>query len=64
MLLAVNKKLDSMAPGELAQGAVVEWLTTAINTERELAGITATAKGGNPERKQPEIQFTTDFEGL
>jgi hypothetical protein len=63
MLLAVNKKLDSMEPGELAQGAVVEWLTAAINTEREIAGL-VTAKKGEPENTRPEIRFTPEFEGL
>jgi hypothetical protein len=66
MLQVVQKKLDTMEPGELTQGAVVEWLTTAINTEREIAGI-AVAKNerdnaGN--NGQLEIQFAPEFEGL
>jgi hypothetical protein len=66
MLQVVQKKLDSMEPGELTQGAVVEWLTTAIGTEREIAGIVVTKherdKAGS--NGQLEIQFTPDFEGL
>jgi hypothetical protein len=68
MLRVVNKKLDlmEMEPGELTQGAVVEWLTTAISTEREIAGITTAPKGerNNKGGKQLEIQFTPEFEGL
>jgi hypothetical protein len=66
MLEVVTKKLEVMAPGELTQGAVVEWLTTAINTEREIAGITTAPKGerDNPGGKQLEIQFSPEFEGL
>ncbi|MDR1947928.1 MAG: hypothetical protein LBQ38_00905 [Spirochaetaceae bacterium] len=68
MLQVVNKKLDLlvMEPGELTQGAVVEWLTTAISTDRELAGITTAPKGDreNSGGKQLEIQFTPEFEGL
>jgi hypothetical protein len=68
MLKVVNKKLDLMVmePGELPQGAVAEWLATAISTEREIAGIVTAPKrerdgtGG----KQLEIQFTPEFEGL
>jgi hypothetical protein len=66
MLRVVNKKLDLMEPGELTQGAVAEWLTTAINTEREIAGIAAAPKGERQDKggKQLEIQFAPDFEGL
>ena len=66
MLLVVNKKLDLMEPGELTQGAVVQWLTTAISTERELAGIPAAAKGDKESGcgKQLEIRFTSEFEGV
>jgi hypothetical protein len=66
MLGVVNKKLDLMKPGELAQGAVVEWLTTAINTEREIAGITTAPKGDRDGGggKQLKINFTPEFEGL
>jgi hypothetical protein len=65
MLQVVQKKLDTMEPGDLTQGAVVEWLTTAINTEREIAGI-AVAKNEKDKANsgQLEIQFTPDFEGL
>jgi hypothetical protein len=66
MLKVVNKKLDLMEPGELTQGAVVAWLTTAISTERELAGITTASRGerDNQGGKQLEINFTPEFEGL
>jgi hypothetical protein len=68
MLKVVNKKLDlmEMEPGELTQGAVVEWLTTAISTEREIAGITTAPKGEREgaSGKQLEINFTPEFEGL
>jgi hypothetical protein len=66
MLRVVNKKLDLMEPGELTQGAVVEWLTTAISTEREIAGITTAPKGERDSNsgKQLEINFTPEFEGL
>jgi hypothetical protein len=67
MLQAVIKKLDLMEPGELAQGAVVEWLAAAINTEREIAGLVTVKKGDRDERnggKQLEINFSPEFEGL
>jgi hypothetical protein len=66
MLQVVNKKLDLIEPGELTQGAVVEWLTTAISTEREIAGITTAPKGERDSNsgKQLEINFTPEFEGL
>jgi hypothetical protein len=65
MLEVVTRKLEMMEPGELSQGAVVEWLNTVISTERELAGIGGIkkerdGKGG----KQLEIQFSPEFEGL
>ncbi|MDR1315664.1 MAG: hypothetical protein LBK13_02220, partial [Spirochaetales bacterium] len=41
MLSVVEKKLAVMEPGELSQGAVVEWTRTAIDTEREIFGLTA-----------------------
>jgi len=62
MLDVVSKKLDSMNPAELSQGAVTEWVQTAIKAEREAAGLVA----GNdkPEAKQGELSFTSDFQGL
>jgi hypothetical protein len=65
MLQVVSKKLDMMEPGELTQGAVVDWVQTAINTERDILGIAAPkeSKGGQNGR-QGEIQFLPDFEGL
>jgi hypothetical protein len=66
MLQVVQKKLDTVELGDLTQGAVVEWLTTAISMEREIAGVASgvrdaagAAKGG-----QPEIRFSPEFEGL
>jgi hypothetical protein len=65
MLQVVTKKLDLMNPEDLTQGAVKEWVETAIRTEREIAGLTAApgerdGQGG----KQLEIQFAPEFEGL
>ena len=65
MLRMVDRKLEMMEPGELTQGAVVEWVRTAISTERDILGIAApkeTREGRNG--KQLEIQFTPEFEGL
>ena len=65
MLRMVDRKLEMMEPGELTQGAVVEWVRTAISTERDVLGIAApkeTKEGRNG--KQLEIQFTPEFEGL
>jgi hypothetical protein len=62
MLAVVNKKLDLMEPGELTQGAVVEWVETAIRTEREIAGISSGKD--SKEAKPGTITFTQEFEGL
>jgi len=62
MLDVVTKKLDSMNPADLSQGAVTEWVQTAIKAEREAAGLVA---GNNkPEAKQGELSFASDFQGL
>jgi uncharacterized short protein YbdD (DUF466 family) len=63
MLTVVSKKLDLMDPAELTQGAVTEWVETAIRAEREAAGMAA-ANGGRAEPKQGEINFAPEFEGL
>jgi hypothetical protein len=63
MLIVVEKKLDLMDPAELTQGAVAEWVETAIRAEREAAGLVA-ANGGRAEPKQGEINFAPEFEGL
>jgi hypothetical protein len=65
MLQVVSKKLDMMEPGELTQGAVVDWVQTAINTERDILGVASPkeSKGGQNSR-QGEIQFLPEFEGL
>jgi hypothetical protein len=65
MLQVVTKKLDLMNPEDLTQGAVKEWVETAVRTEREAAGLTVfkgerESQGG----KQLEIQFVPEFEGL
>jgi hypothetical protein len=65
MLQVVTKKLELMNPADLTQGAVKEWVETAIRTDREIAGLTVSrgerdGQGG----KQLEIQFTPEFEGL
>jgi hypothetical protein len=68
MLQVVSKKLDLMEPGELTQGAVVEWVEAAINTERAILGVAVPADGGKKQNAnnngQLEIQFTQEFEGL
>jgi hypothetical protein len=63
MLAVVSKKLDLMDPADLTQGAVTEWVETAIRTEREAAGL-VTANSNKAEPKQGEINFTPEFEGL
>jgi len=62
MLEVVKKKLDGMNPDELTQGAVVEWVQTAIKAEREAAGLVA--NNGKTEPKQGELNFVSDFQGL
>ena len=62
MLQVVSKKLEMMNPAELSQGAVTEWVETAIKTEREIFGLTAGKEKTEP--KQGEINFTPEFEGL
>jgi hypothetical protein len=65
MLQVVSKKLDLMKPGELTQGAVTEWVETAIRTEREIAGLTVSKRDRDKaDGKQLEIQFSPEFEGL
>ena len=62
MLEVVSKKLDAMNPDDLSQGSVTEWVQTAIKAEREAAALAAS--GGKPERKQGELMFAPDFQGL
>jgi hypothetical protein len=61
MLNLVNRKLDLMNPVELTLGNVKEWMTAAVNTEREVLGIASEKRetGG-----QLEINFSDDFENL
>jgi hypothetical protein len=63
MLAVVEKKLDLMNPADLSQGAVTEWVETAIRAEREAAGLVA-PNSGKAEPKQGEINFTPEFAGL
>ena len=63
MLDVVSKKLDTMNPKDLAQGAVPEWVEIAIKAEREAAGLAA-GKEGKSEPKQGEFIFTSDFQGI
>jgi hypothetical protein len=65
MLEVVEKKLDRMNPEDLTQGAVKEWVETAIRADREIAGLTV-SKGDQDGYggKQLEIQFTAEFNGL
>ena len=62
MLAVVEKKLDLMDPADLTQGAVTEWVETAIRAEREAAGLVTS--NGKAEPKQGEINFTQEFNGL
>jgi hypothetical protein len=62
MLDVVSKKLDSMNPDDLTQGAVTEWVQTAIKAEREAAGLVTV--NGKPEPRQGELSFVSDFQGL
>ena len=62
MLEVVKKKLDGMNPEDLTQGAVVEWVQTAIKAEREAAGLVSS--NGKVEPKQGELNFVSDFQGL
>jgi len=62
MLDVVSKKLDLMNPAELTQGAVSEWVQTAIKAEREAAGLVS--GNGKPEPKQGELNFVPDFQGI
>ncbi|MFP3041335.1 hypothetical protein LQZ19_05880 [Treponema primitia] len=65
MLQVVSKKLDLMEPGELAQGTVTDWVSTAIRAEREAAGLTAGKdKPEGQTDKNGQITFIPDFEGL
>jgi hypothetical protein len=62
MLDVVSKKLDLMNPADLTQGAVTEWVQTAIKAEREAAGLVSSNGGAG--LKQGELNFTPDFQGL
>ncbi len=62
MLDVVSRKLDTMNPEDLTQGAVTEWVQTAIKSEREAAGLAASS--GSTENKKEGIQFSLDFQGL
>jgi hypothetical protein len=68
MLTVVEKKLDLMDPADLTQGAVTEWVETAIRADREggqfadanCLGVSA-SRNSTP---QPEaITFTPEFSG-
>jgi len=67
MLCVVQRRLDLMQPEELSQGNVVEWMKSAIDVERMVLGVAAGSGVPGAEgdgRKQLEIRFTTDFEGV
>jgi hypothetical protein len=65
MLQVVSKKLDMMEPGELTQGAVVDWVQTAINTERNVLGITASTDDKDKQSGTAgDMRFVPEFEGL
>jgi len=62
MLDVVNKKLDTMNPADLPIGSVTDWVTTAIKSEREAAGLVL--QNDKTEPKQGEFNFVSDFQGL
>jgi len=62
MLDVVCKKLDGMNPADLSQGAVNDWVQTAIKAEREAAGLISS--DGKSELRQGELNFVSDFQGL
>jgi hypothetical protein len=69
MLAVVEKKLDLMNPAELTQGAVTEWVETAVKVEREgghCAGAqclgVSTSRNSTPE--QGELVFYPEFGGV
>jgi hypothetical protein len=65
MLQVVNKKLDMMDAQELSQGNVKEWMTAAINTEREVFGLVTNNDGKETqERGEPQLKFGNEFEGM
>ena len=69
MLEVVEKKLDLMDPADLSQGAVKEWVETAIRADREAgqfadANCLGVSASRNSMPKQGVIQFTPEFEGL
>jgi hypothetical protein len=64
MLHVVCKKLDMMEPGELPSGAVPVWVDTAIDKDRELAGLVG-GNGGKDkqDQKSGQITFFPEFDG-
>jgi hypothetical protein len=65
----VTKKLEMMNPADLTQGAVKDWVETAIRTDREAgqfadANCLGISTSRNTTSKQLEIQFAPEFEGL
>jgi hypothetical protein len=67
MLDVVSKKLDLMNPADLTQGAVIEWVQTAIKAEREASNQRfdgLVSPNGGAGVKQGELNFTPDFQGL
>jgi hypothetical protein len=51
-----------MNPAELLQGNVKEWMTAAVNTERDVLGIAV--EKNKTDGGQLEINFSGDFENL
>jgi hypothetical protein len=63
MLQVVNKKLDMMAPEELSQSSVTDWVDVAIKADRAVLGVVQ----GNDKQdggKPGAITFAPEFEGL
>lgn len=65
MLNVVNKKLDTMDATELTQGNVKEWMTAAINTERDVLCVVISKENNDKQESgQPVLNFGDDFEGM
>jgi len=62
MLGVVKCKLEIMNPGDLTVGAVTEWVSTAVKTDREAVNILA--PNAKNDVRQGELNFVSDFQGL
>jgi len=66
MLDVVIKKLVTMNPEDLTQGAVTEWVQTAIKSERDFSNFVCGLIAPNDKHvmKQGELNFVSEFQGL